>query len=165
MPARHLRRAPFDHVTEQPHRGIDREAPLLLSDVLLEDVRLDRSAEPLRRNTTALRGYHVVREHDGGGSVDRHGYAHLAKVYSLKERFHVVERVDRHAFATHLTERSRRVGVVAHQRWHVKRGAEAGLPMVEQIAEAFVGFRSTRIRQIAASSRGDRGTSTGRHLA
>ena len=45
VPARHLRRAPLDHVGDQPHRRLDREAPLLLGDVLLEDVGLDRAAE------------------------------------------------------------------------------------------------------------------------
>ncbi len=49
MPARHLPRAPLDHVGDEPHRRLDREAPLLLGDVLLEDVGLDRAAELLRR--------------------------------------------------------------------------------------------------------------------
>ena len=44
VPARHLRRAPLDHVAQQAHRRVDREAPLLLGDVLLEDVGLDRAA-------------------------------------------------------------------------------------------------------------------------
>ena len=43
VPARHVPRAPLHHVPEQAHRRIDREAPLLLGDVLLEDVRLDRA--------------------------------------------------------------------------------------------------------------------------
>ena len=47
VPARRVRRAPLDHVAEQPHRRVDREAPLLLGDVLLEDVGLDRSREAL----------------------------------------------------------------------------------------------------------------------
>ena len=32
------------------------------------------------------------------------------------------------------------VGVVAHQRRHVERGREAGLAVVEQVAEALVGL-------------------------
>ena len=44
MPARHVARGPLDHVAEQAHGRVDREAPLLLGDVLLEDVGLDRPA-------------------------------------------------------------------------------------------------------------------------
>ena len=47
VPARHLGRAVLDHVGDQAHRRLDREAPLLLGDVLLEDVGLDRAAEPV----------------------------------------------------------------------------------------------------------------------
>ncbi len=53
---------------------------------------------------------------------------------------HVVERVDRHPLAADLAERARAVGVVAHQRGHVKRGREAGLAVLEQIVEALVGL-------------------------
>ena len=48
VPARHPLRAPLDHVAAQAHRRVDREAPLLLRDVLLEDVRLDRARQTLR---------------------------------------------------------------------------------------------------------------------
>ena len=47
VPARHVVGAPLDHVAAQAHRGVDREAPLLLRDVLLEDVRLDRARQAL----------------------------------------------------------------------------------------------------------------------
>ena len=53
---------------------------------------------------------------------------------------HVVERVDGDALAPDLAERARVVGVVAHQRRHVERRAQARLAVVEQVAEALVGL-------------------------
>jgi hypothetical protein len=54
MEERHLARAELDHVDHEPHRRLGREDPLLLRDVLLEDVRLDRPAQPLARNALLL---------------------------------------------------------------------------------------------------------------
>ena len=56
MPAGHPPRAPLDHVAAQAHRGVDREAPLLLGDVLLEDVRLDRPRQALGGRRAMGRG-------------------------------------------------------------------------------------------------------------
>ena len=64
----------------------------------------------------------------------------LAEGDAGEQRLHVVERVDRDALAADLAERARVVGVVAHQRRHVERGRQAGLPVVEQVAEALVGL-------------------------
>jgi hypothetical protein len=58
-----------------------------------------------------------------------------------EQRLHVVERVDRHALAPDLAEAERGVvGVVAHQRGHVERRRQAGLAVLEQVAEALVGL-------------------------
>ena len=73
VPARHVVGAPLDHVPAQAHRGVDRKAPLLLGDVLLEDVRLDRAREQLGRYRATgsvavlLGGDDEVGEHDRGG--------------------------------------------------------------------------------------------------
>ena len=72
------------------------------------------------------------------GRVDRHRGRDLAERDAVEERLHVVERVDRHALAPDLAERARVVGVEAHQRRHVERGREAGLPVLEQVVEALV---------------------------
>ena len=56
VPARHVLRAPLDHVAAQAHRRVDREAPLLLRDVLLEDVRLDRPRQALGRRPACAAG-------------------------------------------------------------------------------------------------------------
>src|SRR3954454_18261909 len=140
MPARHGLRAPLHHVAEQPHRRIDREAPLLLGDVLLEDVRLDRAGEMLRADAFVLGRDDVVGEHDRRRRVDRHRHGDLAEVDAGEEVLHVVERVDRDALAADLAERPPVVGVVAHERRHVERRAETGLAVVEQVAEALVGL-------------------------
>ena len=140
VPARQLARAPLHHVAQQAHRLIDREAPLLLGDVLLEDVGLDRPAQPVARHARLLGRHHVERHHDRRRRVDRHRHRDLAEVDAAEQRLHVVERVDRHALAPDLAERARVVGVVAHQRRHVERRAQAGLPVVEQVAEALVGL-------------------------
>ena len=140
VPARHLARAPLHHVAEQAHRRVDREAPLLLGDVLLEDVGLDRPAQPRARNAGLLGRHHVEGHHDRGRRVDGHRHGDLAEVDAAEQRLHVVERVDRHALAADLAERAHVVGVVAHQRRHVEGGAQARLAVVEQVAEALVGL-------------------------
>ena len=166
VPARHPLGAELDHVGDQAHGRVDREAPLLLGDVLLEDVRLDRARQPLRRHALALGRHDVEGQHHRRRGVDRHRGGHLAHRDAAEERLHVVERVHRHALAADLAERARVVGVVAHQRRHVERGREAGLPVVEQVAEALVGLLGgAEARRTGASSTAARGTSTGRRRA
>ncbi len=138
MPARHLLRAELDHVHDEPHRRLGREDPLLLRDVLLEDVRLDRPAELGALDALLLADADVEREEHRGRRVDRHRRRDLAERDPGEERLHVGERVDRHALATDLAERARVVGVVAHQRRHVEGRREARLPVLEEVAEALV---------------------------
>ncbi len=143
VPARHLARAPLDHVAAQAHRRVDREAPLLLRDVLLEDVGLDRAGEPLARDgaggaRAGLGGGDVEGEHDRRGRVDRHRDADRAEVDAAEQRLHVIQRVHSHTLTSYLSESARVVGVVTHQRRHVERRREAGLTVVEQVAEALV---------------------------
>ena len=140
MPAGHVRRAPLDHVAAQAHRRVDREAPLLLGDVLLEDVGLDRAAQPVGGHAAALGRDDVEGEHDRRRRVDRHRHADLAEVDAVKQRLHVVERVDGDALAADLPERQRMVGVVAHERRHVERRRQPLLAVVEQVAKALVGL-------------------------
>ena len=74
VPARHVARAPLDHVAAQAHRRVDRKAPLLLRDVLLEDVGLDRACEllgdgdALRRSAATTKNASMI----AAGRVDRH---------------------------------------------------------------------------------------------
>ena len=72
MEERHLARAELDHVDDEPHRRLGREDPLLLRDVLLEDVRLRGAPQLVARHALLLADADVVREHDRRGRVDRH---------------------------------------------------------------------------------------------
>ena len=138
VPLGHLRRAPLHHVRDEPHRRLGREDVLLLRDVLLEDVRLDRPAQRRRRDALLLADGDVEREQDRRGRVDRHRGADVAERDPAEERLHVLERVDRDTLPADLAERPLVIGVVAHQRRHVERGREPGLAVVEQVAEALV---------------------------
>ena len=138
VPARHLLRAPLDHVGDQAHRRLDREAPFLLGDVLLEDVRLDRPAELVRGDALLLRGDDVEREHDRGRGVDGHRDGDLVERDSVEEGLHVVHGVHGDSLHPHLAKRAGVVGVEAHQARHVEGGREARLAVVEQVAEARV---------------------------
>ncbi len=140
VPARHPLGAPLDHVGDQAHRRLDRKAPLLLGDVLLQDVGLDRAAERLGRDALLLGGADVEGEQDRRRGVDRHRGRHPVERDAVEQVDHVVEGVDRHPLDAHLAEAAGVVGVEAHQGGHVERRREAGLAVVEQVVEALVGL-------------------------
>jgi hypothetical protein len=138
VPARQLLRAELHHVRDEPHGRLGREDPFLLRDVLLEDVRLDRSPELRARDSLLLGDADVEREQHRGRAVDRHRGRDLAEWDALEERLGVGERIDRDAFSPDLAERALVIRVVAHQRRHVEGRREAGLAVLEQVAEALV---------------------------
>ena len=140
VPARHVVRAPLDHVAHQPHSGIDRETPLLLCDVLLQDVGLDGAAKLVGSDSLTLGRDHVEREHDRRRSVDRHRHRDLTQRDVGKQPLHVGGCVDRDALTPDLTETARMVGVVAHQAGHIERGREPGLTVLEQVPKPLVGL-------------------------
>ena len=121
-------RAIHDRVAHDTHRRPDRVDPLLLGHVLLEDVGLNRAGELVEVEAAVLGQRDVHREQDPRGRVDRHRHGDLLEIDALEERLHIVEHVDRHAFAADLAEPSRVVGVVAHQGRHVEVHREPGLP-------------------------------------
>ena len=135
---RHLARAELDHVDDEPHRRLGREDPLLLRDVLLEDVRLRGAAQLVARDALLLADADVVREHDRRGRVDRHRGRDVAERDAREERLHVGERVDGDALAADLAERAGVVRVVAHERRHVEGGREPRLAVLREVAEALV---------------------------
>ena len=98
-------------------------------------------AEPLRLDPLPLGRDDVEREHDRRRRVDRHRHRDLVKRDPVEKRLHVSDRVDRHPLAAHLAQRARMVRVMAHQRRHVKRRRQAGLPVLKQIMKALVGLR------------------------
>ena len=124
----------------RPHRRLDREAPLLLGDVLLEDVGLDRAPEPLRGDPLLLGGDDVEGEQDRRRGVDRHRDGDLVERDPVEQRLHVVDRVEGDALDPDLAQRAPVVGVEAHQGRHVEGGREPVLAVLEQVAEARVGL-------------------------
>jgi hypothetical protein len=147
---RHLARAPFDHVDDEPHGRHRREDPFLLGDVLLEDVGLHGPAQLGDRHPLLLADAGIEREQHRRRRVDRHRGRDVSERDPRKKRLHVVERVDRNSLATHLAERSRMIRVVAHQRRHVEGRRKPGLPVLEQVAEALVRLgRRPETRELA----------------
>jgi hypothetical protein len=127
VPARHPLGRPLDHVADQSHRRLDREAPLLLGDVLLEDVGLDRAGEPLGRHPLLLGDANVEGEEDRRRGVDRHRGTHPCQLDAGEERLHVVEGVDRDALHPDLPKAAVGVGVEPHQGGHVEGSRQPGL--------------------------------------
>ncbi len=150
VPERHLAGAVLDHVHAEPHGRLRREDPLLLGDVLLEDVRLDRPAQAFTRYALFLGDADIEGEQHGGRRVDRHRGGDLAQRDAGEEQLHVLQRVDRHALAAHLAEGLGMVGVVPHERRHVEGGGQPRLPVLEQVAEARVRLlRGPEARELA----------------
>ena len=117
-------------------RGID---VLLLRLVLLQDVVLDRAGQIGLGDATLLADGDVHRQERGGGSVDRHRCGDRAEVDVGVEVLHVAQGVDGDTGAADLTERPRRVGVVAHEGGHVEGGGETHAAVAEDLLEAGVG--------------------------
>ena len=140
VPARHLAGAERDGVTDDAHRGARGHDPGVLRDELLEAVVLDGAADLRARHAAEVREGDVEGEQDGGGAVDRHRGRHLLEGDPVEEDLHVLERVDGDSAHPDLTERARRVAVVAHQRGEIEGGGEARLPVGEQELEALVGL-------------------------
>ena len=120
-------------------RRARREDELLLRLVLLQDVVLQRAAEPGALDARRLGVRDEHREDHGRGRVDRHRRRDRAEVDAAVEVLDVGERVDGDAALADLAERERVVGVAAHQRRQVERGREAVAAGGEQLVEAAVG--------------------------
>ena len=138
VPAGQLAGAELDRVGHQAHRGRRREEELLLGDVLLEDVVLDRALEGGPRDALLLGGHDVHRPDRGGRGVDRHRGADPVEREPGEEGLHVGQRADRDAAGAELALGLRVVGVVAVEGRHVVGDREPGLPRVEQGPEAGV---------------------------
>jgi hypothetical protein len=64
VPSGHVLGAEEDDIGDQAHRRLHREDELLLRDVLLEDVVLQRAAELSEAHTLLVGDNQVLREHD-----------------------------------------------------------------------------------------------------
>ena len=166
VPPRHLARAELHHVRHEPHRRLRRVDVLLLRDVFLEDVRLRGAAQVGARDALLLGDADVEGEQDRGRRVDRHRRRDVAQRDAREEGAHVVDRVDGDALAPDLAERARR------DPSRSPSASACRTPSRGRSARARAGTgsarsspRPSRSRRTAASSRGGRGTSTGRRRA
>jgi hypothetical protein len=81
--------------------------PLLLRDVLLEDVGLQRAVEPGDVGALTFGRHDVHAEHRDGGAADRHRCRRTGQVDAVEQDIHVGRGVDRHAAMAHLADRAR----------------------------------------------------------
>src|SRR3989441_46702 len=112
--------------------------PLLLGDVLLEDVVLDGPTELVLRDPLLLRDRDVRAEREDRAGVDGHAGGDPVERDSAEEHLEVLQRGDGDALPPHFAARHRVVGVVAHQGRHVEGGAQAGHAVLEQVLEALI---------------------------
>ncbi len=139
VPLRHLVRAKLHHVADESQVRFRWEHPLLLGDVLLQDVVLQRAAQVLPGDALLFGGHQQLGEQHLRRAVDRHRHGDPVERDLIEQRHHVVGRVDGHAAVPNLTERHGVVRVVPHQRRHVERHREPVLTLFEEVAEAGVG--------------------------
>ncbi len=140
----------LDYVRDQADVGFRREDEFVLGVELLEDVVLERAAQPRPIDAAVLGVGEKKRQDDDGGRVDRHGHRHFAEIDSVEQLGHIVEDAHGDAEPANLTEGASVVGVEAHEGGQVKSGAEAGLALGEQEAEALVGLsRRTEAGELA----------------
>src|SRR6266704_5222725 len=118
--------------------SLGRESPLLLSNILFENICLNCSSEFFRLETLPLRHAHIHRSQDRCRSVDRHASTHLLQWDAFEDDLHVFQRADRDAASANLTLRSRMVRIVPLQSRHVERDAQPYLTMFEEIVEPLV---------------------------
>ncbi len=133
-------RAVLHQVADQTQMGLGLEEPLLLRDVLLEDVRLEGAVEDRRVHALPLRRHQVHAEDRDGRPGDRHGRGDLAQRDVLEEDLHIGGGVDGDPAVADLAERARVVGVPPHQRRHVEGDGQAAAARLEDHLVALVGL-------------------------
>ena len=139
VPTRHVGCCKRDGVAHEPHRRTGREHELLLRLVFLQDVVLQRAAEPRAIDARPLGLSDEHREDHRCWRIDRHRRGDLAEIDARVEVLHVGKRVDRHAAAPDLAERHRVVRVDAQQRRHVERRRETIASCLDDLLEPPVG--------------------------
>ena len=127
-------------VADQAQVRLGLEEPLLLRDVLLEDVGLQRAVEHGRVDALALGGDEVHAEDRDGGPADRHRGRDVAERDVLEQDLHVGGGVDGDTAVADLAERARVVGVAAHQGRHVEGDGEPAAAGGEDHLVALVGL-------------------------
>ena len=91
---RDVARAELEGVNDEFHRGADRVNPLLLRDVLLEYIVLERAGNFSEVCALLLCDHQIHRQEDGRGRVYSLRDRHLFERDAVEENFHVRERRD-----------------------------------------------------------------------
>src|SRR5712691_2121200 len=101
MPIGHMLRAELHQVTDQPQMRPRWEDPLLLRDVFLQDVGLERAVQARPIDALAF----GRREEEGEGhdrrAADRHRRRDVADRYPFEELYEIVQRVGRDTAPSH----------------------------------------------------------------
>ena len=109
-----------DAIAHQPHRGSDWIDPLLLRDVLLENIRLDGAGQFVEV-APALGGQtNVHRQQNPRRWIYRHGYRNILQLNTLEQSLHICEGIDGDALATDLPLAHWMIRVVTHQGRHIE---------------------------------------------
>ena len=117
---------------------LGREQPLLLGDVLLEDVVLQRSLQLGPVDALILGRHQQESEQHLSRPVDGHRDRDLVERDPVHELAHVVGRINRHPAVAHLPERPIGVAIEAHQGRHVERHRHSVLALGQEVSETSI---------------------------
>ena len=107
VPLRDIASTKLDDIRDQADVGFGREDKFVLGVELLEDVVLERAAQPLPIDAAILSVGEEKRHDDNGRGVDRHGDGDFAEVDSVEQLGHIVEDADGDAEPADLAEARR----------------------------------------------------------
>ncbi len=138
--ARGEERSELQGIDHQPHGRRGRKDVLLLRDVFLENVVLQRARNLFPIAALFFDGHQVHGPEHIGGRVDGHGDAGLFQIDAGEEGLHVFQRIDGHPALTHLAFALRGVGVITHQGRQVEGNGESSTAICQQVAVAGVGL-------------------------
>ncbi len=139
-----------EDVGDQAHGGLRREDIGAAGDIFLEDVVLEGAAQAAGLHPLATGNRHVHRQQDRGRGIDCHAGGDFVKGDVLEEGGHVLQRGDGDADLADLAQGDGIVGVVADLGGQVKSHREAGLPLLQQVAVAAVGFCGAGVTGVLA---------------
>ena len=139
VPARKVLRAVGEGVDNESHGLAGWVDVGSASDVFLQDVVLNRSANLWTWHTLLFRNELVHEEKRRGSRVDRHRGRHRVEREAAEKNSHVLQRVDGDTNLADFTFGARMVRVVAHLRREVEGATEARLSRTEQELEALIG--------------------------
>jgi len=140
VPVRHLLRAIFKNIRDEPHRGRGRENIGAAGNVLFQYIVLDRPIERLGTHALLLGHGNVHRKEHSRRGVDRHARRHLVERDAVEQHLHVRKRIDGHTDLPHLAFGERVVRIVPYLRGQIEGHGKARLPLLEQVFVARVRF-------------------------